>query len=168
MGSLPWAPVAEDNAKLHGKTKNVVICAFFRIFATGSDRKYLPTSKFNPAQREHSIEGCNFSVALVEVDFLKISLNRAYYATCATWRDLNLRANSKKIAFFQTTILGTTLEKLGLWSENFAKIPRTLTHTELWQIRVKEKVVAYVKMKSPIFYPRLAAPLEEAINEREV
>ena len=44
----------------------------------------------------------------------------------------------------------------------------TTTHTELWQIRVKEKVVAYVKMKSPIFYPRLAAPLEEAINEREV
>ena len=58
-------------------------------------------------------------------------------------------------------------------NQNYKKIQfifflLTTTHTELWQIRVKEKVVAYVKMKSPIFYPRLAAPLEEAINEREV
>ena len=93
--------------------KTSLFLTFSIIFVTGSHRKYLVTSKFNPAQREHSIEGCNFSVALVEVGFLQITLNRAYYATCATWRDLNLRANSKKIAFFQTTILGTTLEKLG-------------------------------------------------------
>ena len=93
------------------KCDNLLISSW--IYVTGSGRKYLQILRFNPAQREHSIEGCNFSVALVEVDFLKISLNSAYYATCATWRDLNLRANSKKIAFFQTTILGTTMEKLG-------------------------------------------------------
>ena len=48
----------------------------FECFAssvTGSGRKYLQTSKFNPAHQELSIEVHNITVAQVEAEILKSS-----------------------------------------------------------------------------------------------
>ena len=43
---------------------------FVYFLLTGSGRKYLQTSKFNPAYQELSIEVHNVAVVQVEVDFL--------------------------------------------------------------------------------------------------
>ena len=52
---------------------------FFQIYATGSGRKYLQISKFNPAHREHSIEGCNITVVLVEPKLVKFTHKEAIF-----------------------------------------------------------------------------------------
>ena len=41
--------------------------------------KYLKWSKFNSAHREHSIEGCNITVALVEPKLVKFTQKEAFF-----------------------------------------------------------------------------------------
>ena len=58
-------PLLEPNFPKRG-LKRGYFTRFSRFYGTGSARTQPEVSKFNSVHREHSIEGCNITLALVE------------------------------------------------------------------------------------------------------
>ena len=52
---------------------------FSRFYGAGSSRTHPEVSKFNSAHQEHSIEGCNINVALVEPKLEKFTQKGAIF-----------------------------------------------------------------------------------------
>ena len=71
-------PLLEPNFPKRGLLKGQFY-AFFWFYRTGSARTQPEVSKFNPVHRDHSIEGSNITVALVESELVKFTQKEAIF-----------------------------------------------------------------------------------------